>query len=291
VRGKNRKVIMLLTVSFFLFLILQDSISTSKAQTPVPTLTTSKLDYYPEELVTIYGSDFSPNIPIVVSVTRPDGTTTDSTQIPIEPNEPYIVTITSDPTGFTDSTGGFTATYILDGIIGDYTVNVLTPTGELLATTTFTDGYKIDSITISQQTPNPVDAGNQATYTITVIRATGPGSHGHFNVILSIELPLPTGTSAVFSPDELTFTPTDNSKAATLTIETPQNLPNNNYPVVVRAQNEASYKDYKTNSCLPGQLFVVPEYALGALMAFAACFAAFIAYKKRSSLPRLTHPI
>lgn len=38
-----------------------------------------------------------------------------------------------------------------------------------------------------------------------------------------------------------------------------------------------------------GGFFVVPEYALGGLLALAACFMGFIAFKKRSSIPSFKH--
>ena len=40
-----------------------------------PTISTDKPDYAPEEIVTIHGTGFTSNAPIIVSVTRPDGIT------------------------------------------------------------------------------------------------------------------------------------------------------------------------------------------------------------------------
>jgi hypothetical protein len=44
-----------------------------------------------------------------------------------------------------------------------------------------------------------------------------------------------------------------------------------------------------TSSPGGGGVFVVPEYALGGLLALAACFMGFIAFKKRSSIPSFKH--
>ena len=60
-------------------------------------------------------------------------------------------------------------------------------------------------------------------------------------------------------------------------------LPNGEYPIKAVFEGDADYQDSSTVSA-PNGLFVVPEYALGGLLALAACFVGFIAFKKRSSI-------
>jgi uncharacterized repeat protein (TIGR01451 family) len=83
-----------------------------------PVIWTDKPDYYPEETVTIFGSNFLANAQITASVTRPDSTVNN-----------WAVT--------SDSDGNFTTTYQLDGIQGTYTV--VATDGTNTANTTFTD--------------------------------------------------------------------------------------------------------------------------------------------------------
>ncbi len=67
-----------------------------------PTIWTDKADYAPEELVTIYGANFTANAPIAVNVTRPDGTTTSSLD---NLSGPYAVAIVYLPNGMSDEAG------------------------------------------------------------------------------------------------------------------------------------------------------------------------------------------
>jgi len=82
------------------------------------TISTDKADYSPTETVTIYGSGFDPTATVTITVTRPDGSTNQWTLTP-------------------DSSGSFTTSYLLDGILGLYTVDATDGTNA--ASTTFTD--------------------------------------------------------------------------------------------------------------------------------------------------------
>jgi len=203
---------------------------------------TGKGDYSPEETVTIYGTNFLPNTPITVDVARPDGHTDSS--LDQGASIVYKVTITYCEDGTTDSNGDFTATYQLDGISGTYAVTATD--GVNTATTTFTDSPKVGSVTVSAQSPNPVTAGSNATYTITVNRGSGGGSSGAFTATLSITTSLPTGASYSFSPNPVSFTSSDNSKTATLNITTSASTPGGTTSFTVNASTSAS--DYASNT-------------------------------------------
>src|SRR2546426_8943163 len=76
----------------------------------LPTLSTDKPDYAPEQIVTIYGAGFLSDANVTVAVTRPDNTTNS-----------WNVT--------SDAAGAFVTTYQLDGIQGNYTVVATDGTG------------------------------------------------------------------------------------------------------------------------------------------------------------------
>jgi hypothetical protein len=194
-----------------------------KAETT--TMWTDKQDYSPEETVTIYGKDFVPDTMITIILTRPDG---------------HIDTWAA----YSDSSAQFTTTYLLDGITGTYTVTATDGTNT--ATTTFTDSPKVGFVTVGSQSPNPVMAGNNATYTVTVIRGSGGGSSGAFTADLTITTALPTGASASFSPNPVSFGSKDDTETSTLTISTTSSTPGGSTSFTVKAATSAS--DYATNS-------------------------------------------
>ena len=83
-----------------------------------PAIWTDKEDYAPEETVIIYGSGFSPEAIVSITVMRPDG-------------------YAEEWTVMSNSNGSFTTTYLLDGIEGVYSVTATD--GMNTASTTFTD--------------------------------------------------------------------------------------------------------------------------------------------------------
>jgi len=140
-----------------------------------PSIWTDKPDYAPEETVTISGAGFTAGA-VALTVTRPDGE------------------IEQIPDVSADSSGSFTASYVLDGILGTYIVNAIDSAGQT-AQTTFTDGSTgiymgLPVGTLTYGTPGSVN------YSITV---TGSGG-GHTRLFAA---GLPTGTTASFSPDYL----------------------------------------------------------------------------------------
>jgi len=157
---------------------------------------TDKQDYAPGDTVTIFGSDFLANAEVAVTVERPDG-----------------VMDTVAPAPVTDDTGYFTCSYQLDGITGTYTVTATD--GDNTATTTFTDA-DIGTVSVSPAT-RTVAAGASTTYTVTVTKVGGSTLSVTFTVVGS----LPTGASANFSPNPVTFLSSESDpKTSTLTITT-----------------------------------------------------------------------
>jgi hypothetical protein len=95
-----------------------------------PALSTDKEDYQPEETVIITGTGFAPNAIYDIKVTRPDGS--------IVPGDASFIPNCWD-TILTDASGNFTYPYILDGILGLYTIRAIDAGGTIVATATFTD--------------------------------------------------------------------------------------------------------------------------------------------------------
>lgn len=94
----------------------------------------------------------------------------------------------------------------------------------------------LSSVGISPPIPAQIAAGGSTTYTITVAR-TGSGS---MDINLSAS-GLPTGATASFSPNQVTFSgnaPT--SKSAILTITTTAATPDGGYNFTVKAQDGGS---------------------------------------------------
>ncbi len=125
--------ILFLSLTLCAYTVLVAVADEQTAQTAA-SIWTNKADYQPEEVVTIYGANFTANAPIIVNVTRPDGVTTSSLD---GLSGPYAVTTVYCPDGTTDEAGNFATTYQLDGINGTYTVTA--SDGTNTATTTFTD--------------------------------------------------------------------------------------------------------------------------------------------------------
>jgi hypothetical protein len=140
-----------------------------------PSVWTHKPDYAPEEMVAICGAGFTPG-PVALTVTRPDGE------------------VEEIPDVSADSSGGFTATYQLDGITGTYIVDAEDSSGQT-AQMTFTDGstgiYMGPQVgTLTYGAPGSVN------FSITVT-----GSGGGWTELFTEGLP--SGTIGSFDPSGL----------------------------------------------------------------------------------------
>lgn len=132
---------------------------------------TDKEDYSPGETVTIYGSGFSADANVAVSVTRPDN----------------HVDTWSDV--LSDGSGGFITTYQLNGIEGLYTV--VATDGTNTPMTTFTDKVVSINITVS---PTSVAGGSTTSFTVTV-SVPMPASSYHDVGSITISMGTVSGSS------------------------------------------------------------------------------------------------
>jgi hypothetical protein len=108
---------------------------------------TDQADYSPELTVHISGSGFDSMSQLMVKITRPDGSV-----------------VTGDGTfgGWpalydsvqTDVAGNFNYDYVLDGILGTYSIEILDVESNVLATHTFTDATHVTTTTTLNNLPN-----------------------------------------------------------------------------------------------------------------------------------------
>jgi hypothetical protein len=197
-------------------------------------VTTDKTDYAPGTIVTITGRGFQANEDVALTLhERPDA---------------Y-----ADP-GFVataDAQGNFIFMQFAPQTIDvgrTFTLTAIGQTSGFTAQTAFTDSPKVGSVTVGTQSPNPVTAGNNATYTITVNRGSGNGSTGAFSASLSVTTTLPTGATASFSPSTVSFTSTDTSKTSTLTISTTISTPGGTTSFSVQATKTDNAADNASGS-------------------------------------------
>lgn len=171
------------------------------------TVITDYPDYYPGETVVITGAGWWPGE--VVSLRLDQHPTL---------HEPYVFTSTAD------STGAFRNS---DYVVEDQDLGTsfdLVATGlssGLVATTFFTDSPKVGSVLVGDQSGAMCSTtGGTATYSITVSRGSGGGSSGAFTAALTAS-GLPSGVTAAFSPNPVSFTPGQTFRSSTLTLTSP----------------------------------------------------------------------
>jgi hypothetical protein len=179
---KLSQMLLLLTVLMLSAMLILASV---KAE-GTATIWTDKADYSPGETVTIYGSGFIADASVTITVTRPDNSTNECS-------------VTSD------SSGGFTTTYVLDGIEGLYTI--VATDGTNTATTTFTDtkrplqftetGLPIGttwSVTVTGASPS-TKTSTTTGLTDTIAFSVEPGDYP-----FSVSWPISEGTGVLYVP-------------------------------------------------------------------------------------------
>ncbi|MDO8616716.1 MAG: thrombospondin type 3 repeat-containing protein [Dehalococcoidia bacterium] len=133
------------------------------------TVVTDKPDYSPGETVHITGSGYEPSCDVTVRVTRPDGSV-------VTGDGSFDPWPTAYDTVTTAGGGSFTYDYILDGITGVYTVDVLDGAGNILATSTFTDSRTVNSVTLNGSLTNILVSTSAAISAIVNVSTTGSGA-------------------------------------------------------------------------------------------------------------------
>ncbi len=194
------------------------------------TLITDKPDYAPGEIAILVGHGFDPGEAVRLQVVHADSTPSTGAD-----HEPWAIVADED--------GGFTTTWHVceDDCVGaTLKATADGQTSGLHAETTFTDSPKVGSVTVGAQSPADLCPGSSATYTVTVSRGSGGGSSGAFTATLSVTTALPTGASASFAPNPVSFTPSDASKTSTLTISTTGATPGGTTSFTVKAATSAS---------------------------------------------------
>ena len=145
---KTKRVKTIVAMLIFASLLIS-AFSLTLAKAADASIWTDKADYSPEETVTIFGSGFLANAEVTVTVTRPDGSV-----------NPPAWTVTSD------ESGNFETAYLLDGILGTYTV--VATDGTNTATTTFTDATHVNTSTTLNAISGPLVAGQTYSFSGTV---------------------------------------------------------------------------------------------------------------------------
>ena len=122
------------------------------AATGLETVATDKADYAPNETVHITGTGYSTDCDVTIKVTRPNGSvvTGDGSFGPWP--TPYDTVATAPD-------GTFAYHYILNGVLGEYVVEVLGLDGAVLSTTTFTDATTATDIAPAYY-PGPAQVRN-----------------------------------------------------------------------------------------------------------------------------------
>ena len=184
------------------------------------TIKTDKDDYAPGELAVITGSGWQPGEEVTLLFQEDPAV-----------HEDYVLNVTADSAG--NIFWNQWAPEHHDIGVRFY----LTASGsQSRAQMTFTDASKLGSLTVGAQVGTLTSGtSGDATYVITVNRATGNGTNGAFIANLTVTTTLPTGVTGSFSTNPVSFSPTDTSKQVTLTLHTTPQTPADSTAFTVRA--------------------------------------------------------
>jgi len=106
---------------------------------------TDQTDYFPTSIVHIAGFGFAPGSSYSIKVTRPDGSS-------VTGNGSFVPWPTPYDTVTANATGNFEFDYVLDGILGNYTIEVLDSENNVVATHSFTDSISVHTVAPSDST-------------------------------------------------------------------------------------------------------------------------------------------
>jgi hypothetical protein len=167
------------------------------------TLATDKDDYAPGESVTMFGSGWQPGETVTLALR----------EVPQEHASRFF-------TAVVDDSGRFINT---DFVVEPHHLGVrfyLTASGAASqAQITFTDAFSVQTVVVGTQSPNPVIAGNPATYNVSV--SFNGNNQTPCTAVLSVA-GLPTNATGSFSSSSIT----SNNGTSTLTITTTGVAPN-----------------------------------------------------------------
>ena len=164
------------------------------------TIRTDKPDYPPGSPVIIYGTGWAPNETVLIEILQSN-------------DENEEISDTADSNGAFTDYNNFEISDADGGVV--FQMTATGQTSGLTAQDRFTD--HITSVTIGAQSPNPVVAGNSATFTISCGSTTGTNPD---SVTYSITSAAIAGASGSFSPNPVTGTALCGSKTSTLTYTT-----------------------------------------------------------------------
>ena len=189
------------------------------------TLTSDKPDYHPGETVTLYGTGFQPGEAVTMVLV----------DTPANHDPVYLTAVADDAGNFTNSS------YVVQESDLGVTFTV-TATGDMgsMAQTTFTDAISLVSVSAGAQSPNPVVAGNPATYVVSVVANSTSFLGGSCTAALSVTTTLPAGATALFNPTPVSFnwgflSTGQQTQTSTLTIATTSATPGGTFSFTIQA--------------------------------------------------------
>ncbi|MCL5003734.1 MAG: chitobiase/beta-hexosaminidase C-terminal domain-containing protein [Patescibacteria group bacterium] len=191
-------------------------------------VSTDKADYSPTDVAVISGSGLNAGQTYILVISSNDS--------------PAVNVETSVAA---DNSGNFVYNYQLDGNFRpNYKVELKDSSGQVLATTAFTDASnKVGSVVVGSQTGTlTFGTASSVTFNVTVNR----GSSGTFDAALSLTTGLPTGALSSFLPGSLHFASSDSTHTSTLTITTTSSTPAGSTSFTAKALYSVS--DYATGN-------------------------------------------